>query len=101
MLLGAGGFRFFAENCRYRSAKLEITGRSRGRRQVLQFTFDEAGIDGIGAHVRVRHQRRQERNVGDDAANIGVLKSAVEPLNRGVAGRRPRNHLGQHGVVVR
>ena len=48
----------------------------------------------------MRHQRRQERDVGDDAANVGLLQPAVEPLDRGLAGRRPRDHLGQHGVVV-
>ena len=75
--------------------------RAGRRRQVLQFAFDEAGVDGVGADVRMRHQRRQEGNVGDDAANVGLLKPAIEPLDRGFAGRRPRDHLGQHGVVMR
>ena len=70
-------------------------------RQLLQLAFDEAGVDGIGAHLGVRHQRRQERDVGDDAANVGLFQPAVEPIDRGLAGRRPRDHLGQHGVVIR
>ena len=81
-------------------AKLEIAGCRGGRRQVLQFALDEAGIDGIGAHIGMRHQRRQERNIGDDAADVGFFQPAIEPVDRGIAGRRPGDHLGQHGVVM-
>ena len=49
----------------------------------------------------MRQQRRKEGNVGDDAANISFLKPAIKPLDRGIAGRRPRDDLGEHGVVVR
>ena len=48
----------------------------------------------------MRHQRRQERNVGDDAANVGLFQPAVEPVDRGLARRRPRDHFGEHGVVI-
>src|SRR5438874_5178225 len=49
----------------------------------------------------MRHQRREERNIGDDAADIGLLEPPIEPFNRDFAGRRPRDHLSQHGVVMR
>src|SRR5258706_2257936 len=101
MHLRVGGFRFVVEDCRHGGAKLEIAGRRRWRRQFLQFTLDETGINGVGAHIRMRKQRRKEGNVGDDAANIGFLKPAIKPLNRGGAGRRPRDHLGKHGIVMR
>src|SRR5258708_12717088 len=89
MRLRVGGFRFVVEDCRHGGAKLEIAGRRRWRRQLLQFTLDETGINGVGAHIRMRQQRRKEGNVGDDAANVGFLKPAIKPLNRGGAGRAP------------
>ena len=49
----------------------------------------------------MRDQRRQERDVGDDAADVGLFQPAVEPVDRDIARRRPGDHLGQHGVVVR
>src|SRR6476646_2406373 len=101
MHLRVGGLRFVVEDCRHGGAKLEIAGRRGWWRQRLQFTLDETGIDGIGKHGRMRQQRRKEGNVGDDAANIGFLKPAIKPLDRGVAGRRPHDDLGEHGVVMR
>src|SRR5450631_831444 len=101
MRLHADGFRFFGEDRRDGGAKLEIAWQSRWRRQIFQFAFNEAGVDRVGTHLRMRHQRREKRNVADDAANIRFLKPAIEPLDRGVAVWRPRDHLGQHGVVMR
>ncbi len=75
--------------------------RRRCGRQVRQFTFDKTGVDGVGARVAVCHQRRQERNVGDDAANVGFFQPAIESVDRGLPVWRPRDHFCQHRVVVR
>ena len=85
----------------HRGAKLEIAQRVGRFRQLLQFALDEAGVDGVGAHVRVRNQRRQERDVGDDAPDISLFQPAVEPLDGGLPRRRPGDHFCQHGIVIR
>lgn len=81
-------------------AQLELAGRRRGLRQARQLTLDEAGIDSIGPHLRMRHQRRQERDVGDDAADVGVLQPAIQPFDRDVPRRRPRDHFCEQRIVI-
>ncbi len=42
--------------------------------KLLKVALNEAGVDGLARTDRVRHQRRQERHVGDDAAHIGLSR---------------------------
>src|SRR5215212_1520700 len=74
----ARGFLLLVDDGGDRGAELEIAERARGFRQLLQLALDEAGVDGVGAHLRVRDERRQKRDVGDDAANVGLFQPAVE-----------------------
>src|SRR6478672_8312588 len=62
------------------SAELELAGPALLRSQVLQLTLDKAGVDRICLNGRVGHQRHQERDVGDDAANVGLFQPATELL---------------------
>ena len=49
---------FVVDDSSDRSAQFELAGRGRCGRQHRQLALDEAGVDRIGPHLRMRHQRR-------------------------------------------
>ena len=53
----ARGFLLCVDDGCHRGAKLEIASRTRCFRQLLELTLDEAGVDGIRAHLWMRDQR--------------------------------------------
>ena len=81
--------------------EFEIVRRLRFGGESFQFAFDKAGVDRVRAHRGVADQSGQKRNIGHDAAHVGFLKRVVEPVDGDIARRRPGDHLGQHGIVVR
>jgi len=49
------------EDCGHGGAKLEIACCRRAAAKSFNSRSNEAGVDGIAAHVRMRHQRGEER----------------------------------------
>src|SRR3982074_1964324 len=101
MNLRSRGFLFLIEDRSHRCAKFKIFRRGGRWREVFQFTFDKTGGARPAEPDTSTPERRQEWNVGDDAADVGVLNFAPLEHHPGTYGVDYLYHLGQHGVIVR
>ena len=71
-----------------------------GVEAVGKFLGDEAGGQLAGAPARMRHQRRQERNVVADAVDDKCIERVGLRVDRLLARGRVGDQLGDHRIVV-
>ena len=69
-------------------------------KQRRQQAIEQPRVDASGADLRMPHQRAQERDVGHDAEDGELAERAVGARQRGGAGLRAHDQLGQQRVVV-
>ncbi|CAB4934057.1 unannotated protein [freshwater metagenome] len=62
-------------------------------------TSKESGVDDTGADGLKGEDSSQEADVRGDAQTYGAAESVAERFDRSHTIGRPRDHLGEHGVV--
>ena len=77
-----------------------VVGHRRGREALGELLGDETGVEVAGNELRVREQRRLERDVRVDAADRERIERLAHLGDR--LGARPAVHdqLGDHRVVI-
>ena len=92
---GGGGGRFSRHGPRQARS-----GRRSGARESGGYSVRKAVVACAGAHDRVPHEPAQERQVGDEALDLGLVERMPEPLERLLARPSVRDQLRDHRVVA-